>query len=168
MWLGLFQSTRTLSSSMELKKRLVTSSNIMVMQCFHCTLKLKLVAYTIKHSPHAPLSMLTPSLIVFISIVSLTIQAAPNTNSYSPIHSHLTQLPLPYSPIHTQTLITPDAQLPILRQFQINHLFNGFFLLSDRQAGRNKLKHKLPQYAMHHVYMVMCSSIQKKQQYTGI
>ena len=30
-----------------------------------------------------------------------------------------------------------------------------------RQAGRNKLEHKLPQYSMHHVYMVMCSSIQR-------
>ena len=33
--------------------------------------------------------------------------------------------------------VKPEATV-IIWQFQTNHLFNGFFLLSYRQAGRNK------------------------------
>ena len=61
-----------------------------------------------------------------------------------------------------------------VRQFRTNHLFNGFFLLSYRQAGRNKLKHKLPQYAMHWSCVLVYREIgvywdlvyKDKQQYT--
>ena len=40
-------------------------------------------------------------------------------------------------------------------------------LISYKQAGQNKLKHKLLQYTMHHVYMVMCSSIQRNRSILG-
>ena len=40
-------------------------------------------------------------------------------------------------------VVVAEVDIVVVRQFQINHLFNGSFATLCRQAGRKKLKLKL-------------------------